>query len=118
MRSAMRPAPTSARSRSPGRSCSKRCGRPGSNSRSASRLGLVRPESAAAAAAALDNGGVALAGGTELVPLLNDGIVEADTLVELGAVVPRGVDGERIGAGTTLAELEADQTVPEALREA
>ena len=79
---------------------------------------LVRPESAAAAAAALDNGGVALAGGTELVPLLNDGIVQAETLVELEAIVPRGIDGERIGAGTTLAELEADPTVPEALREA
>jgi xanthine dehydrogenase YagS FAD-binding subunit len=81
-------------------------------------LELVRPESAAAAAAALDNGGVALAGGTELVPLLNDGIVQAETLVELEAIVPRGIDGERIGAGTTLAELETDPTVPEALREA
>ena len=34
-------------------------------------------------------------------------------------VVPRGVDGDRrIGAGTTLAELEVDPTIPDALREA
>jgi xanthine dehydrogenase YagS FAD-binding subunit len=32
--------------------------------------------------------------------------------------VPRGIDGTRIGAGTTLAELEVDQQVPAALREA
>ena len=79
---------------------------------------LVRPESAEAAAAALGNGSVALAGGTELVPLLRDGIVRADKLVELRDVVPRGVDGTRIGAGTTLAELEADPEIPQALREA
>jgi xanthine dehydrogenase YagS FAD-binding subunit len=64
------------------------------------------------------NGSVALAGGTELVPLLRDGIVRADKLVELRDVVPRGVDGTRIGAGTTLAELEADPEIPQALREA
>jgi xanthine dehydrogenase YagS FAD-binding subunit len=32
--------------------------------------------------------------------------------------VPRGVDGRRIGAGTTLAELEVDPEIPQALREA
>ena len=69
-------------------------------------------------AAALGNGSVALAGGTEVVPLLRDGIVHADELVDLRDVVPRGVDGERIGAGTTLAELEADPEIPQALREA
>jgi xanthine dehydrogenase YagS FAD-binding subunit len=82
------------------------------------RLQLLRPESLDAATAALGNGSVALGGGTDLVPLLRDRIVEADTLVELRDVVPRGVDGTRIGAGTTLAELEADQEVPQALREA
>jgi xanthine dehydrogenase YagS FAD-binding subunit len=81
-------------------------------------LELLRPESAEAAAAALGNGSVALAGGTELVPLLRDGIVRADTLVELRDVVPRGIDGTRIGAGTTLAELEVDPEIPQALREA
>ena len=79
---------------------------------------LLRPESAEAAAAALGNGSVALAGGTELVPLLRDGIVQAEKLVELRDVVPRGISGTRIGAGTTLAELEADPEIPEALREA
>ena len=33
-------------------------------------------------------------------------------------VVPRGVVGNRIGAGTTLSELEADPQIPDALREA
>ncbi|HEY7017613.1 MAG TPA: FAD binding domain-containing protein [Gaiellaceae bacterium] len=79
---------------------------------------LLRPESLEAATAALGNGTVALAGGTDLVPLLRDRIVEAETLVELREVVPRGVEGTRIGAGTTLAELEADEGIPQALREA
>ncbi len=79
---------------------------------------LLRPESVDAAVAALGDGSVALAGGTELVPLLRDGLVSADRLVELRDVVPRGVDGTRIGAGTTLGELEVDPELPEALREA
>jgi xanthine dehydrogenase YagS FAD-binding subunit len=81
-------------------------------------LELLRPESVEAAVAALGNGSRGLAGGTDLVPLLRDGIVRADTLVELRAAVPRGVDGTRIGAGTTLGELEVDPQIPEALREA
>ena len=79
---------------------------------------LLRPSSVDEAGAALGNGSVALAGGTELVPLLRDGLVEAETLVHVSAAVPRGVDGTRIGAGTTLAELEADPNIPAALREA
>jgi xanthine dehydrogenase YagS FAD-binding subunit len=79
---------------------------------------LRRPPDAAQAVAALGNGSVALAGGTDLVPLLRDGIVRADTLVHLADAVPRGIDGTRIGAGTTLAELEVDPEVPAALREA
>jgi xanthine dehydrogenase YagS FAD-binding subunit len=81
-------------------------------------LQLLRPESLDAATTALGNGSVALGGGTDLVPLLREGIVEADTLVELRDVVPRGVDGTTVGAGTTLAELEADPGIPQALREA
>jgi xanthine dehydrogenase YagS FAD-binding subunit len=81
-------------------------------------LRLLRPDSVEAATAALGNGSVALGGGTDLVPLLRDRIVEADTLVELRQVVPRGVQGTTIGAGTTLAELEADPEIPAALREA
>jgi xanthine dehydrogenase YagS FAD-binding subunit len=81
-------------------------------------LELLRPDSVEAASAALDDGSVAIAGGTELVPLLRDRLVEAAVLVDVRAVVPRGVDGTRIGAGTTLAELEADPQIPAALREA
>jgi xanthine dehydrogenase YagS FAD-binding subunit len=81
-------------------------------------LELLRPESTDAATAALRNGSKALAGGTELVPLLRDGLVHADRLVQIGGVVPRGIDGDRIGAGTTLAELEVEPQIPAALREA
>ena len=35
------------------------------------------------------------------------GCVEADALVDVLELLPRGIDGTRIGAGTTLAELEA-----------
>ena len=81
---------------------------------------LLRPESLEEAAQALGDGdgSVALAGGTDLVPLLRDGIVRADTLVHVERAVPRGVEGTRIGAGTTLAELEVDPQIPDALREA
>jgi xanthine dehydrogenase YagS FAD-binding subunit len=79
---------------------------------------LVRPDSVADAVSSLGNGAVALGGGTELIPLLRDRIVTADTLVELRQAVPKGVDGTRIGAGTTLGELEIDPQIPDALREA
>jgi xanthine dehydrogenase YagS FAD-binding subunit len=59
-----------------------------------------------------------LSGGTEVVPMLRDGLVEAETLVDVREIVPRGIDGTRIGAGTTLGELEADPEIPDALREA
>jgi xanthine dehydrogenase YagS FAD-binding subunit len=81
-------------------------------------LELLRPDSADEAVAALGNGSRGVAGGTELVPLLRDRIVEATTLVDLSRAVPRGVDGTRIGAGTTLGELEVDPQIPDALREA
>ena len=79
---------------------------------------LRSASSVAEAVEALRAGGRALAGGTELVPLTRDGLVRADTLVHVTEAVPRGVDGTRIGAGTTLAELEVDPQVPDALREA
>jgi xanthine dehydrogenase YagS FAD-binding subunit len=71
-------------------------------------------------------GARALAGGTELVPLLRDGLVTAETLLEIRDVVPKGVREDFvaqshklvIGAATTLAELEADTDIPDALREA
>ena len=74
---------------------------------------LLRPSNLAE----LD-GGVFIHGGTEVVPLLRDGIIETETLVDVRDVVPCGVKGGVIGAGTTLAELEADATIPAALREA
>jgi xanthine dehydrogenase YagS FAD-binding subunit len=64
------------------------------------------------------DGGLVIHGGTEVVPLLRDGILKAETLVDVRGVVPRGVDGTVVGAGTTLAELEVDPQIPEALREA
>ena len=82
---------------------------------------LLRPESTEQAVQALGNGTKALWGGTDLVPLIRDRIVAADTLVDVTGVVPRGIqagaEGITIGAGTTLAELEADAEIPEALRE-
>jgi xanthine dehydrogenase YagS FAD-binding subunit len=81
-------------------------------------LRLVRPESADAAVQELGNGSRPLAGGTDLVPLLRDRIVSADTLVHVKDVLPRGISGSRIGAGTTLAELETTAEIPAALREA
>ncbi len=63
-------------------------------------------------------GSVLLAGGTEVVPQLRDGLLEAETLVDISELVPRGIDGATIGAGTTLAEIEASSSVPDALREA
>ena len=86
-------------------------------------LEVVRPESVADAVRELGDGTRALGGGTELVPLLRDGIVRADTLVDVRGVLPRGIDASdpgtvRIGGGATLAELEAAPELPAALREA
>jgi xanthine dehydrogenase YagS FAD-binding subunit len=81
-------------------------------------LELRSPASVEEAVAGLGNGAVALAGGTEVVPLLRDGILRTDALVDVRAVLPRGIEEGRIGAGATLAELEADPQVPAVLREA
>jgi xanthine dehydrogenase YagS FAD-binding subunit len=64
------------------------------------------------------DGGLAIHGGTEVVPLLRDGILQTDRLVDVRGVVPHGVNGATIGAGTTLAELEINAQIPDALREA
>jgi len=64
-------------------------------------------------------GGIFVHGGTEVVPLVRDGILSGERLVDVRRVVQRGVSaGGVIGAGTTLAELEADPQIPQALREA
>jgi xanthine dehydrogenase YagS FAD-binding subunit len=62
--------------------------------------------------------GTPLAGGTDLVPLLRDGLVQADSLADVRGLLPRGVEGDAVGAGTTLAEIERSDAVPDALREA
>ena len=64
------------------------------------------------------DGGLFVHGGVEVVPLLQEGLLDAETLVDVRGVVPRGVNGGTIGAGTTLAELEAEAAIPDALREA
>jgi xanthine dehydrogenase YagS FAD-binding subunit len=64
------------------------------------------------------DGGTFLHGGTEVVPLLREGLLEAETLVDVRGVVPRGIQGAVIGAGTTLGELEVEPALPDALREA
>jgi xanthine dehydrogenase YagS FAD-binding subunit len=64
------------------------------------------------------DGGIFVHGGTEVVPLVRDGILSGEKLVDVRRVVPRGVDDGVIGAGTTLAELEIDPQIPDALREA
>jgi xanthine dehydrogenase YagS FAD-binding subunit len=74
---------------------------------------LLRPSSLAEV-----DGGIPFHGGTEVVPLLRDGIISGERLVDIRGVVPRGVRDGVIGAGTTLAELEVDPQVPAALREA
>ena len=90
---------------------------------------LLRPSSREQAAQALGNGTRALAGGTDLVPLIRDGIVTAETLVDVTRVVPRGIHlhpstststsaSITVGAGTAVADLEVDPELPEVLREA
>jgi len=74
---------------------------------------LLRPSSLAEV-----DGGLIVHGATEVVPLLRDGILQAETLVDVRDLVPSGIEGHRIGAGTTLAAVEASADVPEALREA
>jgi xanthine dehydrogenase YagS FAD-binding subunit len=74
---------------------------------------LLRPSSVAE----LD-GGVLVHGGTEVVPLLRGGLLKAERLVDVRDVVPRGVQDGKIGAGTTLAELEVEPAIPDALRDA
>jgi xanthine dehydrogenase YagS FAD-binding subunit len=74
---------------------------------------LLRPSDVAE----LDRG-VFVHGGTEVVPMLREGLLQAERLVDVRGVVPRGIRGATIGAGTTLAELEVEPAIPDALREA
>src|SRR4051794_28627275 len=110
MRFATRPVPTFTSCRSRARRCCARSAR----LRRRSGVELLRPSSVDD----IPSNGLLLAGGTEVVPLLRDGILETERLVDIRGIVPRGVNGSRIGAGTTLAELEGDPHLPGALREA
>jgi xanthine dehydrogenase YagS FAD-binding subunit len=49
---------------------------------------------------------------------MRERLLDPSTLVDVREAVPRGIDDGRIGAGTTLRELEVDPQVPDALREA
>jgi xanthine dehydrogenase YagS FAD-binding subunit len=49
---------------------------------------------------------------------MRDGLVKPGTVSDVRSLLPRGLEGTRIGAGTTLAELERSEEAPEALREA
>jgi xanthine dehydrogenase YagS FAD-binding subunit len=69
-------------------------------------------------ASSVEVDGTVLHGGTEVVPLLRAGLLEAETLVDVRGVVPRGIAEGRVGAGAPLAELECDPQVPDVLREA
>jgi xanthine dehydrogenase YagS FAD-binding subunit len=79
---------------------------------------LLRPASLEDASTRLGGGARALAGGTDLVPLLRDELVGAEELVDVRPLLPREIEAGRVGAGATLAELELSEAVPEALREA
>ena len=85
---------------------------------SASDPSLAKPASLDEAAAALGNGARPLAGGTDLVQLVRDRLVPTDSLVDVRGLLPRGIEDGRVGAGTTLSELESSEAVPAALREA
>ncbi|HEY8646617.1 MAG TPA: FAD binding domain-containing protein [Gaiellaceae bacterium] len=78
---------------------------------------MIALELRQASSTEIDNA-VPVHGGTEVVPLIRAGLLKADKLVDIRGVIPRGIDGTRIGAGATLAELECDPQVPTALREA
>lgn len=80
-----------------------------------SQFTLLRPNSVAEAIAAhaAKSGARFLAGGTDLLANMRRGLVQPDTLIDLGGIAElRGItrDGQtlRIGAGTTLEQLATD----------
>ncbi len=83
---------------------------------------LERPATLAEAVALLSAtpGARPLAGGTDLLPNLRDGLGESPVLVDLGGIdgfssIACGRDGMTIGAGVTLARIVADATIGGAL---
>ena len=57
-------------------------------------------------------------GGTEVVPLLRAGLLEADVLVDIRGVVPRGIDGGPHRRRDDARRARGRPQVPDALREA
>src|SRR5919198_6256734 len=100
MRSATRRVRTCAHCRSRARRC---CGRWPRHGRRRRRVELLQPSSLEELDGASNS--LLLAGGTDLVPLLREGLVAAETLIDVRGVVPRGIreGGTVVGAGTTLA---------------
>jgi xanthine dehydrogenase YagS FAD-binding subunit len=88
-------------------------------------FGYVRPANAGEASARLRDGARAMGGGTDLIPQLDRGILPADEVVDLRTLGLSGIEhtgeGVRIGATTSVAEVERDAGIAErfaGLREA
>jgi xanthine dehydrogenase YagS FAD-binding subunit len=80
-------------------------------------FGYVRPADADEASARLRDGGRAMGGGTDLLTQLDRGILPADAVVDLRALGLSGIehdgDGVRIGATTSVADVERDAGIGE-----
>jgi CO/xanthine dehydrogenase FAD-binding subunit len=77
----------------------------------------VRPADAAEASARLRDGARAMGGGTDVLTQLDRGILPADEVVDLRALGLSGIahdgGGLRIGATTSVAEVERDPGIGE-----
>ena len=77
----------------------------------------VRPADAGEASARLRGGARAMGGGTDVLTQLDRGILQADEVVDLRALGLSGIahdgDGVRIGATTSVAEVERDPGIGE-----
>jgi xanthine dehydrogenase YagS FAD-binding subunit len=80
-------------------------------------FGYVRPADAGEASARLRDGARAMGGGTDLIPQLDRGILPADEVVDLRTLGLSGIahtgEGVRIGATTSVAEVERDPGIGE-----
>jgi xanthine dehydrogenase YagS FAD-binding subunit len=80
-------------------------------------FGYVRPADAGDASARLRNGARPMGGGTDLIPQLDRGILPADEVVDLRTLGLSGIEhtgeGVRIGATTSVADVERDPGIGE-----
>jgi xanthine dehydrogenase YagS FAD-binding subunit len=80
-------------------------------------FGYVRPADAGDASARLRNGARPMGGGTDLIPQLDRGILPADEVVDLRTLGLSGIEhtgeGVRIGATTSVADVERDPGISE-----